>query len=662
MIAILDSVGPAVFRATLEASVLAIVVAIVIKTLDSRLRPEWRFLLWSVVLARFLIVVTPVSPWSIFNLARWERAQSMQSADQCESVPNIGEIPMQMTKQQRLSHESMDRAEPAAQMPTVVNNSAPIFNPLATPLAASEPTTRKPIWSALPWARILSCVWLVGCVAFALRLTALAISLRRRLAAARIVSDADVLELFETVRQRFGVRKLPELLVSPEPISPFLVGTLRPRIVVPESLLTESSHARLRHVLAHELAHLVRHDLWTNWLLLAARTLHWSNPIAWWTVYEMRSEREAACDELALSALGEADRTVYAATMLDLASTLSPSKIAPGMIGLFSSTSRLNGRIQRLLRAPTIKNLRGSICAALLVSIALLGLTDAMPAARANPVGDKDQAIKLKLSPTREQDSQPSANTPRDTFTIEGTTYDRPDSTQKIILPGVRLRLFKIEGMTAPPVEIAQTTSDKNGHFKFEGLAPPRPWPALRDLLTYEVYGETAERPSRSADLFKHDATGQIYDFPLHWALQHAWADRATRVNIEVCMGRKQASLRGRVIDEHGRPVARATAFSWSAEGYRAYPGEDSATTDRDGRFTIRKLSVASFGFPIRGFGIRVSQRDYPLAFGLCKKPSDGITVQLKPASCTLTGSVIDSVSGKPSEGTRACNRDRRGD
>ena len=133
-------------------------------------------------------------------------------------------------------------------------------------------------------------------------------------------------------------------------MSPCIVGTWNPRIVLPESIVTESSTGRVCHVLAHELAHLVRGDLWTNWLLLAARILHWFNPVAWWTVREMQAEREAACDELAFAALGETDRSAYAATIIELAASLAPSGIAPGLIGLFSSTCRLKARVERLVR------------------------------------------------------------------------------------------------------------------------------------------------------------------------------------------------------------------------------------------------------------------------------------------------------------------------
>ena len=103
-----------------------------------------------------------------------------------------------------------------------------------------------------------------------MKLLATALVLLRRLSACRPVTYAAVLDLLDACRRRLGRRRTPALLVTPECLSPCIVRTWSPKIVLPESLVTESSLARLRHVLAHELAHLVRGDLCTNGLLLAA--------------------------------------------------------------------------------------------------------------------------------------------------------------------------------------------------------------------------------------------------------------------------------------------------------------------------------------------------------------------------------------------------------
>ena len=111
----------------------------------------------------------------------------------------------------------------------------------------------------------------------------------------------------------------------------------------------------------------------------------------------MQAEREAACDELAFAALGEAERPAYAATIVELAAGLSPSAIAPGLVGLFSSTFRLKVRVERLLRSPSVRTLRAPIAAGLLLAVALVGLTDAMPGAQAQ--ASKEAASAGKKEP-----------------------------------------------------------------------------------------------------------------------------------------------------------------------------------------------------------------------------------------------------------------------
>ena len=49
----------------------AFLLVLLLRCFGERLSPRWRFLLWGVVLSRLLFVATPVSPWSVFNVVRW---------------------------------------------------------------------------------------------------------------------------------------------------------------------------------------------------------------------------------------------------------------------------------------------------------------------------------------------------------------------------------------------------------------------------------------------------------------------------------------------------------------------------------------------------------------------------------------------------------------
>jgi hypothetical protein len=429
--------------------------------------------------------------------------------------------------------------------------------------------------------------------------------LRRRLSACRPVTDPFLLELLEASRRRIGLKRSPVLLVTPEFVSPCIAGTWNPKIILPESVVTESSAARLRHALAHELAHLTRGDLWTNWLMLAARILHWFNPLAWWTVREMQAEREAACDELAFAALGEADRSAYAATLVELAASLAPSSIVPGLIGLFSSTSRLKARVERLLRSPSVVTLRAPIAAGLLIVMALIGLTDAMPAAKAQPP---------KPAGARESEELKANN-----YTVSGRCVNDAD---RLPLAGISVRLYRVEGLTSPPVEIARTVSDAEGRYAFSDLVPPRPENHL-DVLNYGVFGFADNRPI-GVGFFPDD-----------------------KGVIELRMARGKATLSGKVMDAAGQPVAGAIVLPCFVFG-RPVPGLCSATTDAAGRFKIDNLG--NYKLPdgkVVPTSFVVQHVDYPTTIGKANTLPADVSVKL-PTGCLVTGTVTDAITGQP--------------
>jgi beta-lactamase regulating signal transducer with metallopeptidase domain/5-hydroxyisourate hydrolase-like protein (transthyretin family) len=615
MITLIDTLGPAIWRASWQAAALALLIVLLVRCLGERLSPRWRFLLWGVVLARLLFVATPVSPWSVFNLVRWNPEASARPFAQRETDVKFTPVPHRSdsTTGPYETNVELPRVADAAPESSMAQVSAPADLPSHSSGTALELTPSiNSLFDAAFITRILSSIWLAGCVLLWLKLLATALILRRRLSACRPVTDASLLELLETSRRRIGLKSTPALLVTPEYHSPCIVGTWNSRIVLPESVVTESSTGRLRHVLAHELAHLVRGDLWTNWLLLTARILHWFNPVAWWTVREMQAEREAACDELAFAVLGETDRSAYAATIVELAASLAPSAIAPGLIGLFSSTCRLKARVERLLRSPSVTTLRAPIAAGLLLGIALMGLTDAMPDAQA-------QVPKVAAPPATGKD-EPKANT----HTVSGRCFDQVNRTA---LAGITVRLYRVEGRTSLPVEIAKTVTEVDGRYTFTGLEPPRPENHL-DRLNYGVFGFAADRPI-GISFFHHSGGKEV---------------------VELEMAREKSTLSGKVINAEGRPIAGATVLPYFVVD-RPIPALLSATTDAEGRFKLDNLGVNKWpdGKPVTT-SFNVQHPDYIETRGEARTLPADVVITL-PAGCVVTGTVIDSVTGQPTSG-----------
>jgi ankyrin repeat protein len=103
------------------------------------------------------------------------------------------------------------------------------------------------------------------------------------------------------------------VLISPSALQAIAVGYLRPMVLLPASMVTQMPPEMLEAVIAHELAHIRRFDLWVNLLQRIVETLLFYHPAVWWLSSRLRKERELCCDELAVGATGE--RLTYASAL-----------------------------------------------------------------------------------------------------------------------------------------------------------------------------------------------------------------------------------------------------------------------------------------------------------------------------------------------------------
>ncbi len=614
MITLLDTLGPAIWRASWQAAALA---------LPGRAAPA-------------LLPGTPVAMLAFSTVGRRPgsvavRGNSRQSLERVQSGPleSGGECTADRSArgrchvqagaaQVRLANRPVrNKREIAAscrlraRVYRHAGECAPESPSITSGTAMQLMPSFKDLFDAVLITRILSSFWLAGCLFFGLKLLGTSLILRRRLSACRPVTDAALLEFLETSRRRVGLQRTPVLLVTPDSLSPCIVGTWNPRIVLPESVVTESSIGRVCHVLAHELGHLVRGDLWTNWLLLAARVLHWFNPVAWWTVREMQAEREAACDELAFAALGETDRSAYAATIVELAASLAPSVIAPGLIGLFSSTCRLKARVERLLRAPSVTTLRTPIAAGLFLGMALMGLTDAMPGAKAR--APKRSASRKKKNPRR-----------RPTHSARAVSI-MPMARR---WPACRCGCTRLNDELRRPSRLPGRSRASTGASRSPVSLPPRHEGHL-DRRHYAVLGFLGDRPIGIS--FHHfDGNEEV---------------------VEIRMALETSTLSGKVIDADRRPVAGATVMRYWIHD-RPIPGLLSTTTDVEGRFKFDRVPV--YKTPDgRSWDtvFAVLHPDHPEASGKASALPADVVVTL-PRGCLVTGTVTDKVTGQTAAGT----------
>ena len=270
------------------------------------------------------------------------------------------------------------------------------LNVVSVTTAAGAAVPSLPINRLLPTTVI---VWLAGVLLLSIRLIAACAGVERLKRATRAV-DATVALRVQSLAHRFGIDKPVRVFESALVRVPTVVGYLRPVILLPASVITGLAPAHLDAVIAHELAHVRRHDYLINTLQSLVETLLFYHPAVWWCSRQIRIEREHCCDDMVVEAGG--NRVAYAAALAQLEELrgLQP------MLSLNASGGRLVDRIRRLLGESPMKERRSTtwtIAAALAVVTAIVvtpgrSVVDASelvqvpapPAAPAPPAGVRD--------------------------------------------------------------------------------------------------------------------------------------------------------------------------------------------------------------------------------------------------------------------------------
>lgn len=200
----------------------------------------------------------------------------------------------------------------------------------------------------LSWRAWLMLVHLAGCAAAAGWIAWQLGQVRRMCRRAAPVSEGPLHDLLELLRRRMGLRRRVRLLLSPEPAAPMAFGILRPRIMCPESLLRDLPAHQTETVLAHELGHHRRGDLWVNWLQVLLAAAWWFNPAVWLLNRAIRRAREDCCDDLLLVRRLTTGGT-YCQALLRVADELGRRLRIGGAPAFAERLHPLGGRIRRIM-------------------------------------------------------------------------------------------------------------------------------------------------------------------------------------------------------------------------------------------------------------------------------------------------------------------------
>lgn len=220
---------------------------------------------------------------------------------------------------------------------------------------------------ATPWIVI---AWAAGVLVLSLRMACGLLWAGRLRRAGEDDAGGPWQQRVDRLALRLGIARPVALRLVPGEGSPLTAGWLRPVVLLPLAVATRMPVDLVEALLAHELAHVRRHDYLVNVLQGAIEALLFYHPAVWWLSHRIRIERELVADDLAANLLGDRRRLALALSELECFvpehSDAFPAHLAPAAHG-----GQLMSRIQQLIRPQ--RRSAGALIALPLVGIALAG-------------------------------------------------------------------------------------------------------------------------------------------------------------------------------------------------------------------------------------------------------------------------------------------------
>jgi beta-lactamase regulating signal transducer with metallopeptidase domain len=226
---------------------------------------------------------------------------------------------------------------------------------------ASEIPAAESMWELSSLTRAMQpyvmAGWLAGVLILSTRLLFSLLSVQWLKRGRRPLPET-LADRFERLGRRLGLSTATRMFLSDRVGEAIVVGFWRPLVLLPAAWVTEMPADVLEAIVAHELAHIRRWDLWVNLFQRIMETLLFYHPAVWWLSQRIRLEREMCCDELAVAVTGQRVVYVQALELVARRRLVSPRPVLVAAIGGGTKMNLLS-RVRNVLGlAPGKENAR----------------------------------------------------------------------------------------------------------------------------------------------------------------------------------------------------------------------------------------------------------------------------------------------------------------
>jgi beta-lactamase regulating signal transducer with metallopeptidase domain len=362
---------------TWQVTLLILAVALVVR-LAAANRPQLAFVLWAVVLMKCIAPPLWSSPSGAFCWLQpptvsagatkgdgggcrdgaFENGIGRRSGDSLVRLPPARRVIVVGTTSEDILEcgdslpLSVQRREPSRNVaiPTISGDKSPHSKQTAARNTGQLPTAQpaRSTFAMPPLPTFLASVWLTGAIAVSCMAGWQRVRFARMLRRANCVENPVCERIMASLRRRLRLRRRVRLIVTERLVGPAVFGLLRPTVLLPQAVIDGKSAAELELILAHELVHVRRGDLWFGLLRSAAQLLWWFHPLVWWAGRRGSREAERCCDEAVLAEL-RCGPAGYARCLLDVLEAKNKLRCVPACPGV-RAIEITQGRLERIMQ------------------------------------------------------------------------------------------------------------------------------------------------------------------------------------------------------------------------------------------------------------------------------------------------------------------------
>lgn len=195
-------------------------------------------------------------------------------------------------------------------------------------------------------------LWIIGVSIFLIKILGGFVYIKKLISDSKLENQI-LGNTVDKLNKAFSINRKIQIKESIKINTPMVMGYLKPVILFPLGLVNQLSTSEVEAILAHEMAHIKRHDYIFNLLQMLVESIFYYHPGIWYISSRINAERENCCDDMAIAFT--ASNVSYAKTLVKLQDLKRLGNYSPALS--FSGNKQIfTQRIMRLLNQRTNAN------------------------------------------------------------------------------------------------------------------------------------------------------------------------------------------------------------------------------------------------------------------------------------------------------------------